>query len=1056
MLHRAFDPGALARGAAYAAKGAVLSAEVEDLGPGGFMVRGRVRGASIQPYRVEAVVIGQSIHTSCTCPVGRDCKHAVALLRVVRSAGSLTPRAPVRPWQRTLDDLLASAESAPEPTVGRRQLGLRFELPRPTRRAWRGSDTSHLWVRPVRRGARENWIKTGITWATAQTPQFDTEHDPDQLEVLAGFVRAFGHTVPRDMADLTGIGPQLTGLLAAARDVGLEFVGGERISSVEVADDPVEIAVDVVDTGQGSQVRVGVWHGGEFTTGEDLHLLGRVPHSVGLVHPVKANTTAAYPKVRLLVAPIAGGVPAHLVDIHRRSGVLQIPSEDRARFVRDYLPRLREQFAVVSSDGSQDLPDQVPPRLRATVAWDDLDATVRWDWIYPDGSAFALDGPAQATVVRRPAQERRLLGEAGDFAHLQPSRRLTGLAAVDFARRDLPALRAHQGVEVVEEGELPEFREAVGEASIEFVAADDDPEAPTDWLDLSVVITVDGVRVPVALVLEALTLGEPQVLAPGGLVVSTDRPEFHRLAELVAAAAQIRSGRGDGVRVAQRDLGLWHDLAELGVVDPRAAQWVDAAKALIGHTDLPDVEPVGVVSTLRSYQREGFRWLAHLWSLELGGILADDMGLGKTLQTLALVAHARSRGAAPFLVVAPTSVMTAWASEARRHAPALDVRVVDASRARRGSDLADAVAGADVVVTSYTLLRLEAEAYATQRWGGLVLDEAQSIKNHQSKTYQAVRGVDAPFKLAVTGTPFENRLLELWALLAVVAPGLYPSVREFTEQVVRPVEKQGDQRALERFRSRVRPFVLRRTKEIVAADLPPKQEQVVEVILNDRHRTLYDTWLQRERQAILGLVDDFDRNRVAIFSALTRLRQLSLDAALVDAEHEDVGSAKLDVLVDHLVELVAEGHRALVFSQFTGFLQRARQRLEAEGVACRYLDGSTRRRGAEIEAFKSGEGDAFLISLKAGGVGLTLTEADYVFVLDPWWNPAAEAQAVDRAHRIGQERPVMVYRLVSAGTIEEKVMALKERKAALFASVFAGEGAVGTGLDADDVRALFD
>src|SRR5690606_21483488 len=229
-------------------------------------------------------------------------------------------------------------------------------------------------------------------------------------------------------------------------------------------------------------------------------------------------------------------------------------------------------------------------------------------------------------------------------------------------------------------------------------------------------------------------------------------------------------------------------------------------------------------------------------------------------------------------------------------------------------------------------------------WGGLVLDEAQAIKNHQGKTYQAVRLVEAPFRLAVTGTPFENRLMELWSLLSVVAPGLYPWPKKFAEQVARPVERQGDRAALERFRSRIRPFILRRTKELVADDLPAKQEQVLEVRLGERHQELYDTWLQKERQEILGLVDDFDRNRVAIFTALTRLRQLSLDPALVDAEHEGVGSAKLDVLVEHLVELAEEGHRALVFSQFTSFLRRARARLEAAGLTVRYLDGATRNR----------------------------------------------------------------------------------------------------------------
>jgi SNF2 family DNA or RNA helicase len=384
------------------------------------------------------------------------------------------------------------------------------------------------------------------------------------------------------------------------------------------------------------------------------------------------------------------------------------------------------------------------------------------------------------------------------------------------------------------------------------------------------------------------------------------------------------------------------------------------------------------------------------------------------------------------------------------------VVAVTSSQARRGRSLADHVAGADLVVTSYTLFRIESADYDALTWGGLILDEAQSIKNHQGKTHQTVRRLDVPFRLAVTGTPFENRLMELWSLLSVVAPGLYPWPKRFTELVVNPVEKQGDAVALARFRSRIKPFLLRRTKELVASDLPPKQEQMLEVTLSPRHRRVYDTHLQRERQTILGLVDDFNRNRVAIFSSLTRLRQLSLDAGLVDPAYDALGSAKLDVLVEHLVELAAEGHRALVFSQFTTFLRRVQSRLNQEGIATSYLDGRTRDRPKVIDGFKQGDDPVFLISLKAGGVGLTLTEADYVFVLDPWWNPAVEAQAVDRVHRIGQQKPVMVYRLVSTDTIEEKVMALKGRKAALFAQVMDAGGALARGIDADDIKALFD
>ena len=298
--------------------------------------------------------------------------------------------------------------------------------------------------------------------------------------------------------------------------------------------------------------------------------------------------------------------------------------------------------------------------------------------------------------------------------------------------------------------------------------------------------------------------------------------------------------------------------------------------------------------------------------------------------------------------------------------------------------------------------------------------------------------------------------MELWSLLSIVAPGLYPYPERFTENVANPVEKERDAEALARFRRRIRPFLLRRTKDLVARDLPPKQEQVLEVQLTPRHRRIYDTHLQRERQNVLGLLGDFDRQRIAIFRSLTRLRQLSLDAALVDPAYEGVGSAKIDTLVDHLAEVVAEGHRALVFSQFTSFLSRVRHRLDDEGIESKYLDGRTRRRGDVVDDFKRGVGSVFLISLKAGGVGLTLTEADYVFVLDPWWNPAVEAQAVDRAHRIGQQRPVIVYRLVAADTIEQKVMELKARKAALFAQVLDGDGSMATPIGADDIRALLD
>ena len=396
-----------------------------------------------------------------------------------------------------------------------------------------------------------------------------------------------------------------------------------------------------------------------------------------------------------------------------------------------------------------------------------------------------------------------------------------------------------------------------------------------------------------------------------------------------------------------------------------------------------------------------------------------------------------------------------WAAEAAKFAPDLPVVAVTGTAARRRRSLEEIAAGAGAVVTSYTLLRMDFAAYSELTWAGLILDEAQYVKNHQSKTYLCARRLAAPFKIAITGTPMENNLMELWSLLSITAPGLFPDPGRFREYYTKPIERDGQAGLLAQLRRRIRPLVLRRTKEQVAADLPAKQEQVLEVELHPRHRKLYQTHLQRERQKVLGLIDDLDTNRFMILRSLTLLRQLSLHGALIDDAHLDMPCAKIDMLLGQLQDVAAGGHRALVFSQFTRFLGRVRERLDAAGIESCYLDGKTRDRAAEVQRFKDGAAPAFLISLKAGGFGLNLTEADYCFLLDPWWNPATEAQAVDRTHRIGQSRNVMVYRLISAGTIEEKVMALQARKAELFTSVLDSGGVFSGGLDADDIRALF-
>jgi superfamily II DNA or RNA helicase len=1100
-LRLRFGAATLQRAADYVRRGKVLACRHELDDDGELDIRGSVEGSAGEVYNVHAAVgrHGRSLwaYGLCGCPVGEECKHVLALLLTVRAeqaadhaAGGATGQ-----WERRLASVLDElTDGAPHGSRGGarevKPLALQVELHRSISRsrygAWpeeSGSGRGTLRIRPLQRGARDNWVRSGISWSALQ--HLDTRQrnfPPEQADLFAELLVAYRAAqrhlyvgAAESHLVLGSFGRSLWSLLARCDRAGVELVPGPGLDSVRLHAEPVSVQLDVNAAPESdAHLRLGVTVGDEWYGAELVDVLGEAGHGVALWAPGTSDAGWA-----LTLAPLArpaGPEVRHLLGVAEE---LVVPAEGRTDLVAEYLPRLREHLTVISSDGSVTLPEPVEPRLALTVEWKSVDevATV-WSWRYrvgEDDRVYRLDEPRGLRGVRRhdreaelraaleqtlsPEQVHRLCGSHRVEAGIVSEQTFRDTAAIGFTEDALPGLRDGGLVEIEEVGERPDYREAQDAPVIRFAAVETDAavdDGRTDWLDLEVVISVDGQFLALAHLLEALTRGADRVILSSGVHIDVDRPEFRQLAELAGAAAELHEQPRDGLRVNHHDLGLWDELAEVGIVDAQADQWVRAAQGLRGLQRLPDVVPVGLKAQLRHYQLDGFRWLAFLWEAGLGGILADDMGLGKTLQTLALVAHARDRGAGPFLVVAPTSVVSTWAHEAETFTPGLVVRTVTESHSRRGTTIASLFEEADIVVTSYTLYRLEVDSYAGLRWGGLVLDEAQTVKNHNGKTYQCVRRLDVPFRLALTGTPLENRLMELWSLLSIVAPGLYPYPRRFVELVANPVERLGDAAVLERFRRRIRPFLLRRTKELVASDLPPKQEQVLEVRLTPRHRKVYQTHLQRERQAVLGLVDDFDRHRIAIFGSLTRLRQLSLDAGLVDEAYDGVGSAKLDVLVDHLHELAAEGHRALVFSQFTSFLRRVRARLDREGITSTYLDGTTRNRGAVVEDFRSGDAAVFLISLKAGGVGLTLTEADYVFVLDPWWNPAVEAQAVDRAHRIGQDKPVMVYRLVAADTIEEKVMALKARKAALTSQVVDGDGTMATPIDAEDVRALFE
>ena len=800
------------------------------------------------------------------------------------------------------------------------------------------------------------------------------------------------------------------------------------------------------------------------------------------------------------LAPVAGGLsPAEVAmlragtqrsEAEQKSPGIVVPADERDAFLTEALPALRQSFRVSSRDGSAQLPAPRPRSLRLTAAWRrGHKLTLSWT-VVDDGAAYnnaAASPPILRELLPLSLWETGLLPDdwnepaSAQTGELPPPVELRDADAAEFLTRAVPELRQIEGIEVRQTGAAPRYQKAQGAPKLVITTV---PSETEDWFDLGVLVTVDGKTVPFAPLFRALATGKKKLLLVDHTYLYLNHPALAPLAELIAEGQDLDEWEA-GVRITRHQAAFIANFEDLAEESEEAVRW----RALVRDVGRERPEPVpvprGLNARLRPYQRAGFHWLAFLWRNRLGGVLADDMGLGKTLQCLALIAWAKESSDCtkpvrrPFLVVAPTSVVSNWAAEAARFTPGLRVVTRTATEASSSRTIASDAAQADVLVTSYALFRLDYEKYrglcADPDLGlaGLILDEAQFVKNARSIGNELAVQLPVAWKLAVTGTPMENSLRELHAISQIVAPGLFPSARRFEEEYVRAIERpapgiskgrgagsgpeaQAGLRAkrLEALRRRLRPFLLRRTKELVATELPEKLEQVLEIELAPAHRQLYDAFLQRERQKLYGLLEDIDRHRFTVFRSLTLLRMLAIDASLIDEQYADLPSAKLDALAEQATELAAEGRRALVFSQFTSFLDLAEARLRAEGVRTVRLDGSTRNRDAVIEAFRLGEADVFLISLKAGGVGLNLTEADTVLLLDPWWNPASEAQAIDRTHRIGQQAPVHVLRMIALGTIEEKVLALQRRKRALFDAVVDDEALFAQALTADDVREL--
>lgn len=501
-----------------------------------------------------------------------------------------------------------------------------------------------------------------------------------------------------------------------------------------------------------------------------------------------------------------------------------------------------------------------------------------------------------------------------------------------------------------------------------------------------------------------------------------------RLQELDAILMNDKS-----MKVAGFNAALLVDLEQQGVVLKKDRKFKELQQKIEKAETVQAVVPATLQAELRDYQMEGFQWLSRLAHWGAGACLADDMGLGKTIQAIALMLSRGKQGAS--LVVAPASVLFNWQSEINRFAPSLTCRVLHDSCGNR-EQMIQEVGACDILLTTYGLLNAEVVLLSNKQWNVILLDEAHTIKNKDTKISKAAMQLNGEFRLLLTGTPIQNHLSEIWNLFEFANPGLLGTFPHFFQKFILPIEKSGDKQRQEQLKKILQPFLLRRTKTEVLDELPPKTEIVQKVELSSEEMALYE----HLRQQAIANIEEGSSSPVRTLAEITRLRQAACHPALVNEGFNKLASSKTKVFMGLVDDLIGNQHRALVFSQFTSHLALIRKELDSKGISCLYLDGtmSVNEREKQVSRFQQGEGHLFLISLKAGGTGLNLTAADYVIHLDPWWNPAAEDQASDRAHRIGQTRPVTIYRLISSNTIEEKIVLLHQSKKSLADSLLDG------------------
>lgn len=1033
------------------------------------LLSGRVRLAGIAP-RTQVRFGDGTFTTQCACLLAGECEHAAALILAAQALIDAEENY-AQPWDEALDEIIGYVETAGE------LLALHVEYS-PT--------AADIWLTPMRPGTHRPWVTKLAGWTALISLQWGSVTDTfntAQLGILREIYRiSRENTTWRSPGEVTvsSLGEQAFSLLRRAQESGITLLA---------------------DIHTWEHVRLQP-HNQQIFLKEEITADG-----ISL-HPVQGQEASATGTVRKAETRIAtidvldGGTllrensSSTETDPFLAHGTLHVPASDIARYLSEYAPQLRARYphqpenqhhgkqrenpgneATLTSENTGAVLETMTLLGRLEPRHNGRNVRVSWWAKYEHMGHISL---ARLSGGQRQHQ-RNLHNHSGLLKRWEElnaqilSRHLPAqlwphlhdswtLHHWDFPAYLLPLFEAEIIDSITLEGlqwDLSALDDAitVNDAPMQISTKIRASAGNVDWFDLSATIRVGGIEIPLPEALRAIAVGEEHLFTQGQWV-RLDSERVESLREALEQAGAISPEQR------HPQLSLWHAhmwkrLQDLSDETRADEEWAARIARLPISGELPPLPLVESENArLRPYQMDGHHWLTSLMQAQLGGILADDMGLGKTLQMLSAVASLKNYFARlgqttpPILVIAPTSVTSTWVHEAQRWYPHLRVHAVKTTSKIRSESIADIAQHCDMVVATYSVVRLDVEEFSQVKWAGCILDEAHIAKNPRTAIYRAIRSLDRQWTIALTGTPVENSWADLWALTSLTSPGLLPSWQRFRERFVTPIDKLGDQRMLTMLREAIAPFMLRRSKESVATDLPQKTETVLSVPLDKSARLFYERLLNQERARILGLLATGQRQHVEVLSAMTRLRQAAIDPALVDEAFAVQEGAKTQALVEVLSQIVPAGHQSLVFSQFTSYLDRIGAALDEAGISFVRLDGATRDRDRVIERFQAGEARVFLISLKAGGTGLTLTEADYVFVMDPWWNPAAEAQAVDRAHRIGQTKPVTVYRLVSEGTIEEKVVELQEKKRALVDMLVVEDAGTLGRISVEDIRAL--